>query len=162
VAAVGIAAELALTAVCKKALQSASGETSVAQLSGGATGRGEALDRVTVALCALPNGFQSGGLRRIGPDIGELVVVVDRLNIEGSFIRLERVVKLESQRVSALVLIHRRSNVRFKCGDLLAGLLKLDHGNILSRSVGRNDVRRVGRLDDDLEVWVAFLVRDVG
>jgi hypothetical protein len=75
VAAVGIAAELLLAAACKKALQSASGEASVAQLSGGAAGRGEALDRVTAALCALPNCFQSGGLAAPGESLQTVYAV---------------------------------------------------------------------------------------
>ena len=57
VAPARIASELVLTATGKETLQSACGEARVAQLSCCATGRGEALDRVTVALRALTNGF---------------------------------------------------------------------------------------------------------
>src|ERR1035441_4181933 len=73
VAAAWIASELVLAAACKKALQSTSDEASVAQLSGGAVGWGEALDRVTAALCALTNRVQGGGLA--GP--GESLQTVD-------------------------------------------------------------------------------------
>jgi len=69
VAAARIAAELLLAAAYKETLQSACGETRVAQLSGGATGWGEALNRITVALCALANSFQGCGLASPGESL---------------------------------------------------------------------------------------------
>ena len=75
VSAVGIASHLLLAAACKEALQRLCGDTSVTELGCGAAGRGEALDRVAVALCALPNGFKGGGLAGSGESLQAVYAV---------------------------------------------------------------------------------------
>ena len=63
--------------------------------------------------------------RRIGLDVGELVVVIDRLDIEGGFIRLVDIVELELRWIGALVLVNGLFNMRLKRGKLLPRLFEL-------------------------------------
>ena len=75
VSSVGIALHLVLAAACKKALQRLCGDASVAELGCGAAGWGKALDRVTVALCALPNCLKSRCLAGSGESLQAVYAV---------------------------------------------------------------------------------------
>src|ERR1035437_4762944 len=76
VAAVWIASELVLASACKETLESAGGGPGAAELSCCAAGGGQALDRVTAALCALPNRFQCGGLAGPGKPLQAMYAVL--------------------------------------------------------------------------------------
>ncbi len=91
-------------------------------------------------------------LRRIRLDVGEPVVVIDRLNVERSFVCLVGIVELEPRRIGAFVLIHRLLDVRLQSGKLLPRLFELDGGHELRRAARGHNRRTVGGLDDHLQI----------
>jgi len=77
-------------------------------------------DEVRFAVLHLVHAELFGG---IGLDVGEFVVVIDRLNVEGRFVRLVGIVELELCWIGALVLIYGLFNMRLKSGELRATVL---------------------------------------
>jgi hypothetical protein len=90
---------------------------------------------------------------KIGPSNPMIVfVVIDRLDVERSLVRLVDVVKLELRRIGALVLVYRLLDVRLKGGDLLFRLFELRGGHELRGAAGGHNRRAVGGFDDHLQV----------
>ena len=77
------------------------------------------VDEVGLAVLHLVHAELLAG-RRL--DVGELVVVVDRLDGERVFV-LERVVELELERIRTLVLVYGLGDVALQGSELLFGLV---------------------------------------
>ncbi len=88
----------------------------------------------------------------IGLDVGEFVVVVDRLDVERSLVRLECVVEFQLHRIGALVRVNGLGHVRLQCGELLLRLRQLDRRYKLRRTARGNQCGAIGRLDNHLQV----------
>ena len=90
-------------------------------------------------------------------DVGELVVVVDRRDIEGRF---AAIAVIELQRLRGIIrteLFNSRSSTGLSKLRLGARRIDFAGGNQFGRAVGGGKRRRVGRLDHDLQVGVAGL-----